>query len=147
MSEVMDRDHVISKLKNMIQLDYDAIEAYKAAIDRLENDTYKNKLRDFLKDHERHVQELSNLVKDKGATPPESGDAKSMLTKGKVVLADLGNDKHILQAMKTNEDETNTKYEQATKEDFPQEVLSILERGLKDERHHRAWIESTLDNL
>lgn len=29
-------------LKALIELDYDAIEAYKAAIDRLENENYKN---------------------------------------------------------------------------------------------------------
>ncbi|MBS0184905.1 MAG: DUF2383 domain-containing protein [Proteobacteria bacterium] len=49
-------------LKSLLELDYDAIEAYKAAIERLENQTYKDKLTEFQEDHERHVEELSALL-------------------------------------------------------------------------------------
>lgn len=145
MSEVMDRDTIINKLIDVVELDYDAIEAYQAAIERLSDDSYKTKLGEFQRDHERHVRELSEAIKSKGGTPPESGDIKQVLTTGKVVIADLGGDQTILKAMKSNEDETNSKYEEVTKLEFPENIRRLLEAGLADERRHRAWIESTLE--
>jgi hypothetical protein len=43
-----------------------------------------------------------------GRTPPKEGDMKALLTKGKVVIAGLMGDAAILQAMRTNEADTNT---------------------------------------
>ena len=48
-----------------------------------------------------------------GRTPPKEGDMKALLTKGKVVIAGLMGDEAILQAMRTNEADTNTAYERA----------------------------------
>ena len=75
------------------------------------------------------------------------GDAKKLLTKGKVVLADLAGDKAILSAMKSNEEQTNSEYEKAVKKGYEASIQTILERGLADERRHKAWIEQTLDRL
>ncbi len=73
---------------------------------------------------------------------------KSMLTTGKVKLAGLMGDKAIIQAMKTNEDDTNTAYERATKfKDAPPQVHATLERNREDERRHRDWMVETLDRL
>ena len=50
-------------LKDLIELDYDAVEAYDAAINRLENQDFKEKLNIFKADHEWHIQELSSILK------------------------------------------------------------------------------------
>lgn len=47
--------------------------------------------------------------------------------------------------MKSNEEQTNYKYENAVKISYPENVQAILERGLADERRHKAWIVTTLD--
>lgn len=52
----------------------------------------------------------------------------TVLTKGKVVLGGPMGDKAVLQAMKTNEDDTNTAYE----------------RALGDERRQRDWMVETI---
>ena len=49
-------------LKELIGLDYDAVEAYKAAIDRIKNEDCKNQLQKFKQDHERHIEELNNIL-------------------------------------------------------------------------------------
>lgn len=136
---------VIDNLSDVIQLDYDAIAAYKAAIERLEAPTYKAKLKEFLADHERHVKELGDVIRSKGGTPPESGDLKVILTKGQVIIAGLGDDQTILRAMKLNEDQTNSKYEDAVERSNPEHVRQLLEKGLADERRHRAWLERILE--
>lgn len=73
---------------------------------------------------------------------------KSMLAKGKVVLGGLMGDKAILQAMTTNEDDTNTAYERAVKHDEASaEVRQVLSRGLADERRRRDRMVETIAKL
>lgn len=144
MSMTLNADSIIKKLTDVVELDYDAVAAYKEAIDRLDNASSKAKLQEFQKDHERHISDLSEVIRKEGGTPPDSGDFKKVLTKGKVQLADLAGDDAILKAMKTNEDQTNSKYESMVEEDFPDHIHTLLKRGLEDERRHRTWIETTL---
>ncbi|WP_166260137.1 DUF2383 domain-containing protein [Marinobacter salicampi] len=146
-TEKLNSDSIIKKLNDLVELDYDAIEAYQAAVDRLDDTGFKSKLQEFMKDHERHVRELSEQIRTEGGTPPDSGDAKAVLTKGKVVMADMAGDKAILKAMQTNEAQTNSKYEDAVEEAFPENVLTLLRNALNDERKHKAWIDQTLDKL
>jgi len=136
------------RLSNLIELDYDAINAYRAAIDRIDDAESKEALARFMADHERHTEELSGHLKAMGETPPTEGDIKGMLTKGKVVLADLMGDKAVLKAMKTNEDDTNTAYERAVEhDDTPADLREVLQNNLADERRHREWIEARIAKL
>ena len=64
---------------------------------------------------------------------------KSLLTKGKVVIAGMMGDKAILEAMRTNEADTNTAYKRAVAhEGVPSTTLNTLRRGLQDERRQAA---------
>src|SRR5690606_29914716 len=107
-----DLDELVTKL---IELDYDAIEAYDEAIERLENAECRAKLSEFRDDHKRHTENLAPFLTQHGRSVPNKGNFKRVLTKGKVVLASLVGDKAILMAMKTNEEDTNTAYERAVK--------------------------------
>jgi rubrerythrin len=128
-------------LTDLIQLDYDAADAYQAAIDRLENATYRAELSKFKADHLRHIEELGDALTAMGRTPPKEGDFKGFLTKGKVVIGGLMGDEAILQAMRTNEEDTNTAYERALGfRGVPPATQQTLERGREDERRHLAWI-------
>lgn len=145
MATVTDSKHTISDLNDLIQLDYDAIAAYQSAIERLDKAEYKTKLTEFLGDHKRHVEELGKAVRNEGGTPPTGGDAMKILTKGKVLIAGLVGDEAILKAMSANEKVTNTKYEEAVKTGYAEEIQAILRQGLSDERRHKDWIEATLN--
>ena len=135
-------------LKDLIQLDHDAVETYQAAIDRLHYAGFREALKGFCQDHLRHVEELGAQLSGLGREPPKEGDMKSVLAKGKVVLAGLVGDKQMLQAMKTNEDDTNTAYERAVRHDeASEEVRETLRRGLADERRHRDWMVATIRKL
>jgi uncharacterized protein (TIGR02284 family) len=134
-----------SLLNALLELDYDAIEAYRAAIARLESSEDRQQLATFLADHERHTRELTPLVSAMGKEPSKGADMKQWLTKGKVIIAGLVGDKAILMAMKTNEDDTNVAYERAMqRSDLPSNVRVVIERNLGDERRHRAYIEARL---
>ena len=134
-------------VKELVELDFDAVEAYEAAINRIENSAYKSKLEEFKKDRQRHVQELSGLLREHEEDPPTGPSmGKQWLTKGKIILANLISDKTILAAMKTNEDDANTAYERmVAHEDKWEDAAMILQRGLQDERRHREWLEKTIN--
>jgi uncharacterized protein (TIGR02284 family) len=132
---------VVDLLNDLIEIDYDAIHAYKAAILRLSDVGDKTQLGQFMADHRRHVSELSLIVRNLGGAPPEHGDLKQVLTKGRVILAGLTGEKAILEAMKTNEDDTNKAYERAVAfPNLPADILPVVQRNLGDERRHRVWL-------
>ena len=134
---------LVDALNSLIELAFDAIEAYQAAISRTSRPDDKQELTAFMGDHERHTRELAPHVARLGGTAKHKGDFKAVLTKGKVQIAGLVGDRAILMAMKTNEDDTNAAYEFATQRtDIDNEELrSLLHANLSDERKHRAWLE------
>ncbi len=137
------QEDFLKALTELIELDYDAVEAYQAAIERIKDPLYKENLEEFQQDHKRHIQALSKLIVQHGDTPPNGPDMKQLLLKGKVIAASILGDKGILNAMKDNEIDTNTAYERLTHHKHKwTEVHGTLEDGLKDEKRHKAWLES-----
>lgn len=140
-----DLDELVTKL---IELDYDAIEAYDEAIARLEDPARKAKLAEFRDDHRRHTENLAPFLTQHGRSVPKKGNFKRVLTKGKVVIASVMGDKAILHAMKTNEDDTNTAYERAVKHtDASANLRDVFQANLADERRHRQWIVEQLSAM
>ena len=75
----------IKTLKNLVALDYDAIEAYDAAIERLKDPGFAARLREFRQDHLRHTENLGAILRNMNEDVPQGPDMKRMLTEGKVV--------------------------------------------------------------
>ncbi len=135
-------------LNDLIHIELDTIEAYEAAIDRLDDASTREQLRAFVQDHRVHTGELAELVRSLGGEPPSAPDAKRLLAQGKVVLARLAGDKAVLQAMRSNENEINTRYEKARDATgLDARARAIIARNLADERRHRAWIVHQLEML
>ncbi len=135
-------------LHALIELEFDAIGAYTVAIDRLDGVTAKTALEGFRADHMRHVRELSSHLRQIGGQPPDGGDIKAVLTKGKVYIGSLAEDRGILMAMRSNENDTNAAYENALDNDsVTPDLAGILQQNLEDERRHRLWIEDQLSAM
>ena len=136
------------KLNDLIQLDHDAIEAYEAAIERLDSPDYRAKMQEFCDDHRRHTSELGAQVRTLGGTPKQKGDFMALLTKGKVVIGNLAEDRGILMAMNANEAVTNKTYEHVLEKLAGHaDIEPLVRRNLEDERRHKAWIELTLEAM
>ncbi len=137
------QEHFKDALYELCELDYDAIEAYEAAINRVDNAEYRSKLTEFKNDHQRHVQEITALLESHQEKAPDGPSLKQLLTQGKVVLANMLGDEAILKAMISNEVDTNTAYERINSHKYiwPDSV-EILSRGWADERRHKQWLES-----
>lgn len=137
---------LVDLLNDLIQLDFDAVAAYRAAIDRMESRSYAQQLSAFLADHERHTQNLAPFVVELGGEPARVGDFKAILTMGKVLIAGLVGDRAVLQAMRSNEADTNAAYERAVgRDDLTPAIRKVLQGNLVDERRHAAWIAGALD--
>ena len=137
------QDTLEDLVTSLLNLEKDAIEAYDAVIERLEDNTLSAQVSEFRQDHHRHVSELSEFATSHGFEIPE-GTPKSMLTSGKVVLADLFGDETILKAMRTNEEDTVQAYENALNQSVCREELrNICTRAHEDEVRHREWMEAT----
>lgn len=145
MTTATDSKQVISDLSALIKLEYDAIAAYQSAIERLDKAEYKEKITEFLGEHESHLKELDKAVRSEGGTSPTKGDAMQILTQGMVMIAGLIGDEPILKAMKANEEVTCTKYEEAVNTGYPEQIQAVLRQGLSDERRHKDWIAKTLE--
>lgn len=144
-SRTHSNEEIAKMLNELIQLDYDAIAAYEAAIERLEDRQASAKLTEFMNDHVEHTRNLAALVRQHGGNPKQKGDLKKVLTKGKVIIANLAGDDAILKAMRINEDLTNESYEKAAQTPgLPAAVRTTLQANLADERRHREWIVSQL---
>lgn len=134
----------IEKLvKDLIYLEHDAIAAYDATIQRLDNPEAKSQVSNFRQDHQQHLATLEEMARELNIEAPSGGDMKKMLTTGKVALADMvGGDGAILKAMKTNEDDTVTAYERASRhEDAIEKSKAFFAKAHADELRHRDWMQ------
>jgi uncharacterized protein (TIGR02284 family) len=149
MNRVDDHDPtMIAELNDLLQLDYDAVQAYDVAIANTENEARRETLRRFRADHERHIEELTNLVRANGGTPAQT----SHLTTGLFKLAlqqvgRAGGDRGILMAFEANERQVRDKYRRHAVRPHPAEVKAVLERGAEDEERHYVWAIESLRQL
>ena len=141
---VMDQKRMIERLNDLIALDFDAVGAYEASIDRINVEPLRLRLREFQNDHRRHIQDLSRLVLSQAGTPREKPDTKGFLLKGFTAITSMMGTEAALKAMQGNEKLTNRTYEKALQESWSDDVRVIIERNLKDEQRHLAFIEESL---
>lgn len=141
----MDRREVAERLVALAQLDIDAVHAYGQALERVDHPALRERLTSFRADHQRHVEDLSALIRGLGEQPPPySRDFKGFLIEGFTLLRSLSGIEGALQAMKTNETLTNHRYNDALAIPLPPEVRAVVERHLADEQRHLLYVEQAL---
>lgn len=143
MATTVGTENTIEKLvRNLMLLEEDAIAAYDETIEKLDDPEAKTKIAEFRNDHYQHRETLHTIADELGIEKPTEGDMKQMLTTGKVKLANLFGDSAILRAMVSNENDTVTAYERASRhDDAIPKSRAFFEKALADEERHRAWME------
>jgi uncharacterized protein (TIGR02284 family) len=137
-------DKIIEELNELIRYDYDAIGAYNTAIDDIKELSAREPLREFRGDHERHVLELSALVRGLGGEAAEKPDIKGVVRKTMTKMFGLGGTEGTLKAMRSNEEVLNKTYAHHLTLDFPDDIKEVIRRNYQDEQRHLAWVESAL---
>ena len=142
-----DTKKLVSTLNDLIQLDVDAVNAYEQAIKRIDVPQIAEDLEMFKGDHERHITELSQVVRQMGGEPPKhSPDVKGYLIEGFTALRSATGTEGALKAMRSNEKTTNKKYDKALSEAMPAEIEALVRRNRNDERRHLEYLENALGN-
>jgi uncharacterized protein (TIGR02284 family) len=142
----MDTKETIKTLSDLCQLDIDAVYAYEQAIERIDHSEIRSNLESFKADHERHMNDLSQAIRDLGADPPErKRDFKGFLLEGFTALRGITGTEGALKAMRSNEKLTNRNYEDALSKDLPADVRELVRRNREDERRHLTYIERALE--
>jgi rubrerythrin len=139
---------VVDHLNKLIQLDFDASLTYKDALVHIDDLVVRLDLEDFLRDHERHVMELSSIIRDLGGVPIEvHRDFKGALLEGVTKLRSRTGTLGALRAMRTNEKLTNRVYDREMEVYMPPIAQVIVMENLADERRHLAAIEAHIERL
>ena len=134
-------------LFELIELEYDAVDAYESAVERIQDYYYKTQLEDFKEDHYRHIKQFSALLESHEYQHPTGPSEKQWLLKGKVIPAKLLGDETILKAMKSNKIDTNVAYERIQdREDVWKDARVLINQGMHDEKRHKAWLEEAIKN-
>jgi rubrerythrin len=139
---------LISQLNNLLKLDHNAINAYTVAIDRLENESYAETIRRFRTDHERHVFELTHLVRVHHGVPVELPQAPARTASpAPQGTGPSGDDVGLLVSFRANERHSRDKYRAAAQRDVPEDVRAMLQRAADDEARHYGWVTGVLEHL
>jgi uncharacterized protein (TIGR02284 family) len=148
MEEIMKKDDITKELRQLIQLDIDAVHAYNAAIKKIEEEAIRSQLTSFRDEHQQHITSLSAALREIGGTPPEfSPDFKGYIISGFTSLRSLTGTKGALKAMFSNEKLTNEKYSEAIGWDVQPFIKTIITQNLEDERRHLSYIEGTIETM
>src|SRR6476620_11085451 len=59
----------VAELNDLLRLDHDALQAYGIAIGAVSRMEYRKQLEEARADHERHITELSQLIRSRDGTP------------------------------------------------------------------------------
>jgi rubrerythrin len=149
MEQINESDAALTaELNDLLRLDHDAVQAYTLAIKLLENPDYKRQLEEFRADHQRHIDELSQLIRSRDGVPLDLPHLSSGPFKLAVqTIGAAGGDRTALLAFKANERQVRDKYRRSARVQHPADVTSVLARGAEDEARHYEWVLETLWEL
>ena len=142
----MNRSDIVDQLKGLVRIDLDAVHAYGQALDAINIPEVRRRLTDCRDDHERHVAELSLVLRRMGEEPPVAAapNANGFLIQGYTAVRAAMGTAGALRAMKANEVLSNAIYGRAWELDWPADIAPIIARHRRDERHHFAYIDAAL---
>jgi uncharacterized protein (TIGR02284 family) len=132
---------VVSLLNRLVQLEHGTVQACVAARERVVDADDRARLGAMIADHRRHVDDLSNVVRNLGGEPSSQSDLRQVFVRGRVALGALVGDSAVLEAVWSGEAAMVSAYEQAASQPgVPVDVVKVLERHLAEERAHHARI-------
>jgi rubrerythrin len=134
-------DKAHKAINDLIRLDIDAVGAYRTAIDACEVREIRKNLTEFMRDHVRHIRDLSGVLRAEGVKPASKRDVKGVFIKGFTSVVSHG-DRSALMAMMGNEKLTNAVYKSSLEDGrFSREARQVIQTNYADEKRHLAWIQ------
>jgi rubrerythrin len=148
MTDTQTQAQLVAELNDLLQLDHDAVQAYGLAIEAIQSPEHRQTLLRFRGDHERHIENLTELIEAHEGIPIQL----SHLPTGPMKLAvqaagNAGGDREVLLAFKANERQVRDKYQRLSDEPHAPDVAEVLNRNAADEERHYAWVSQVLERM
>jgi uncharacterized protein (TIGR02284 family) len=141
----MDGQELMQLLNLLIRLDADTVSVYEQAIEEMDTASLRERLTTFRQDHERHVLELSAVVRQLGGAPPEAKKAAgATFIDGFTPIRRRMGAGCALQALSRNEQLALAEYQGARNRLVTGPAEAIVDRNFKDERRHFDYIVCSL---
>jgi rubrerythrin len=139
---------LIAELNDLLALDHDAVQAYSLAIGAISHAEYRDTLAGFRGDHQRHIDQLTQLIRNHGGMPVELPHLPTGAFKLAVqALGTLGHDRAVLMTFKANEAQVRDKYRRHAARPHDPGVSAILRAAAADEERHYQWVDQALHGL
>jgi rubrerythrin len=142
---------LLEQLGALLEYDRRAVAAYTLAAERLRGTELRRRVQHFREDHERHIEELTRLMRAYGGGSSGRSGGFGVSGNGHDEGAEDGEsfttERPILRALKTLSRQGRDAYRLATCGGFPAEVSAVLRRAANDETIHYAWALEMLDDL
>lgn len=132
----------ILALRQLAQLDVDAIRLYDSAIAHATVPSVREALSSFRVDHVRHVQDLNRHIERLGGVPVDMApDLKGLVLQGFTSATSRLGTRAALVAMVANEQLTTATYTLARRIPWESDALrALVESHQADEKRHLGWI-------
>lgn len=135
----------VAKLDELFRYELAARKAYQDVIDQIEETDKKEKINEFLKQHEEHIKSLSDvLTKLTGERPNETRDVSGVLLGAYATVRKITGQKGALEALHTAEKGINDKYEEVLKHSFSEDIKKLLTKNYDQEKNHLNVISKWL---
>jgi len=148
MANTQTQARLVAELNDLLQLDHDAVQAYGLAIQGLESEDHRKTMARFRSDHERHIRELTELIERHGGVPIQLSHIPTGPMKLAVQgLGNMGGDREVLLAFKSNERQVRDKYRRMADGANAPDVAELLNRNAADEERHYNWVSRVLEGM
>ena len=138
---------LVAELNDLLQLDYDAVAAYTLALKALDDPDYQEAVRTFKADHERHIEELTELVRQYDGIPMPIPHLSGVFKLAVQAVGAAGDDAAVITTFKSNEVQSRDKYRRAASRQHPADVQGVLIRAARDEQRHFDWAMRAMAEL
>jgi uncharacterized protein (TIGR02284 family) len=144
----MKEKELLDAISNLVQLDIDAVHAYKQALKEVDDPIMKDRLQKFQAEHQNHIEVLSEKVADLGGQPPKaSQDFKGYVIEAFAAIRSFTGLKGALRALKTTEEITNRQYGEVVSWEAPAELKDLLRQYFSEEKIHLDYLTSNLEAM
>jgi hypothetical protein len=143
----MNKTEIVAELSRLVSLEIDAVHAYGAAIDGVggSSTVIGAELALLKLEHQRHALSLYDLILGLGHNPPDvEPDVQGVVIGALTPPRRRMNPEEIIEAMRGNEQLTNSVYAKALAKPWPPAVRAVIEAARADEQSHLDWIERAL---
>ncbi len=136
---------IAKELAILVELDMDAIQAYSRAIPCIGSTSVKDLLIRFRQDHERHVEQLSAVIRALDVLPPSPGADRPGCSGQTPAAVDVElAEEGALQMIRFHEELATSNYGSSSGLDLTPNIKELVMENYQDEQVHLRFISGVL---